>query len=137
MGINVDFVGEWDDRYKNWPTIASYDWVPHEVKLYTSYFCTGYSIKELLGRISLVKAAIDVDYFKIVVRQMTERACHGREGYVLLYPSLTFRWAFYESSMWLLPNFTRTFRFLCRRSRLHVPLLSSIPLLPHSSITSA
>ncbi|WVY92891.1 hypothetical protein V8G54_031979 [Vigna mungo] len=67
VGINVDFVGEWDGRCKNWPIVAGYDWVPHEVKLYASSFCTGRSIKELLSRISLVKATVDADYFKIAV----------------------------------------------------------------------
>ncbi|KOM47537.1 hypothetical protein LR48_Vigan07g124100 [Vigna angularis] len=49
-----------------------YDWVPHEVKLYTSSFYTGRSLKELLRSIGMVKAAVDADYFKIVVCKKTE-----------------------------------------------------------------
>ncbi|WVZ02679.1 hypothetical protein V8G54_023485 [Vigna mungo] len=65
VGNNVDFIGAWDQRCINWPTVTDYDWAPHEVK-------------ELLNGINLLKAIVDADYFKIVVCQMTERACHTK-----------------------------------------------------------
>ncbi|KOM40894.1 hypothetical protein LR48_Vigan04g109200 [Vigna angularis] len=80
VGINVDFTGEWDGRCKARPVVAGYDWAPHDVKLYTSYFVTDRSIKGLANRVCLVKAANDADCFKLAVCQMTEQTCHDREG---------------------------------------------------------
>ncbi|KOM55958.1 hypothetical protein LR48_Vigan10g185000 [Vigna angularis] len=83
VGINVDFTGAWDGRPKKWPIVADYDLAPHEGKQITSSFHSGPPLKELNRGLGLVKVAKDADYFKIAVCRMTERACHGWEGYAL------------------------------------------------------
>ncbi|KOM37180.1 hypothetical protein LR48_Vigan03g056100 [Vigna angularis] len=39
-----------------------------------------HSLKELVSSVSLVKAVDNVDFFKLALYQLNERACHDREG---------------------------------------------------------
>ncbi|KOM34958.1 hypothetical protein LR48_Vigan02g110800 [Vigna angularis] len=81
VGINVDYAGAWDGRSEALPDVVGYDWAPHRVKLYASSVITKRTLKELVNRLSFVKAAGDADFFKLALCQLNERACHGQEGY--------------------------------------------------------
>ncbi|KOM27520.1 hypothetical protein LR48_Vigan432s002500 [Vigna angularis] len=54
---------------------------PEEVRQISSSFHHRRPFRDLLGPISLVKAAEDARHFKLVIYQMTERVCHDRGSY--------------------------------------------------------
>ncbi|KOM49809.1 hypothetical protein LR48_Vigan08g063600 [Vigna angularis] len=79
--INVDSSGAWDGKPRNWPVVAGYDWAPHEVRQISSSFYHRRPFRDFASSVCLVKAAKDASHFKLVVCQMIERVCHGRENY--------------------------------------------------------
>ncbi|KOM41465.1 hypothetical protein LR48_Vigan04g166300 [Vigna angularis] len=79
--INVDSSGAWDGKPRDWPVVSVYDWVPHEVRQMSSSFYHRRPFKDFASSVCLVKVAEDASHFKLVVCQMTERVCHGRENY--------------------------------------------------------
>ncbi|KOM52078.1 hypothetical protein LR48_Vigan09g073700 [Vigna angularis] len=81
VAINVDSTDAWDGKPRVWPVVPGYDRAPHEVRQIPSSFYHRRPFKDLMGNISLVKAAEDATHFKLAICQMTERVCHGRGRY--------------------------------------------------------
>ncbi|KOM50448.1 hypothetical protein LR48_Vigan08g127500 [Vigna angularis] len=81
VAIHVDSTGAWDGKLRAWPTVPGYDWVPQEVRQISSSFHHRQPFRDLIGHISLVKAAVDARHFKLAICQMTERVCHDRGNY--------------------------------------------------------
>lgn len=81
--FNVDNSLEWIGNAPP-PIVQGYDWAPHEVNDYPSYFISTNSIVRLLERVDLLSnLRRDAADISLVVCRSNEQACHSREGYTL------------------------------------------------------
>lgn len=80
VAIEVDATWEWDESYVPVPFVLGYSWALYEVVEYVCSFFTWHSLKEFVGRVTLVRVAEYAKHFKLIVCKKNGRVFHGKEG---------------------------------------------------------
>jgi len=76
--VKIDFADE-GDRLEL-PPVPSYEWMPHEPRMYITRFRWGNDLVALVGKADFFKEEVEKRSLWLKICADNERVCHGGEG---------------------------------------------------------